>query len=449
MTRDATLLFVAAMALRVAFIHLHPVVFGGDTILRLANRDRVLLAYQLPALQAAIYAVSRWTDSVVAVRYMVALSGGALAAGSYLLLRHFVGRRAALCGGALMATSPFLVELSIVPYQEIPMLAALAFAFHCHYAGREGAASVALGVACLTRYEAWCAVPVFILAGRRRFARAVLLYGWAPLAWIAWRGGLSPPGTFVVEWPESWWRLQRYAYLAWIALKNTPPPVLVLVLLGVCGAWRPRAALERRPTGLLLFLFLFVISILFSAHGVSPDPERYVTSREAAIPIAAGLFLAALAIARWPRAGLALTAIGVAWGIADAQRFLVRDTSLPEIRLAVTLAEYLDRNVGPAEKAVVLARAMEPKVYLAKIARRQGEEGLRRAREIMASADTSPPDYQRTLVHSRLGKDRLLPAWDGSAAVVAVWHDYEGGVPAGREVAVLREGAAWVRVLRR
>jgi hypothetical protein len=446
MTRDAMLIFLASLALRAAFIHLHPAIFGGDTILRLANRDRVLLSYQLPVLQAAIYALSRFTESVVAVRYLTALGGAALASGFYLMLRHFVDRRAALCGAALMATSPFLVELSIVPYQEIPMLAALAFAFHFHFAGREGAASAALGIACLTRYEAWCAVPVLILAGRRKIVRAALLYGWAPIVWIVWRGGIAPPGTFVIEWPETWWRFQRYAYLAWIALKNTPPPVLALAGLGVvalrCG---PR---PNRSRHLAAFLALFLVSILFSAHGVLPDPERYVASREAAIPIAAGVFLAALAVARRPRPGLALAIAGVVWGIADAHRFLVRDTSLPELRLSVALARYLEGNLAPGEKAAVLARNVEPRMYLAKVERRQGEEGLRRAREIMASGDMSPPDYQRTLVHSRLGRGRLLSGRDASAALVAVWHDYAGDAVEGEELAVLREGSAWIRVLR-
>jgi hypothetical protein len=30
---------------------------------------------------------------------------------------------------------------------------------------------------------------------------------------------------------------------------------------------------------------LFLVSVLLSAHGVMPDPERYVTPREAYIPI--------------------------------------------------------------------------------------------------------------------------------------------------------------------
>ena len=73
--RHAAALFVFAVLVRAALIHWHPAVFGGDTVLRLANRDKVLLSYQLPALQAAIHGVSMLGGGVVAVRYLMALIG--------------------------------------------------------------------------------------------------------------------------------------------------------------------------------------------------------------------------------------------------------------------------------------------------------------------------------------------------------------------------------------
>ncbi|MGH9675268.1 MAG: glycosyltransferase family 39 protein [Bryobacteraceae bacterium] len=447
MTREPLLLFAAALAVRVAFIHLHPIVFGGDSILRLANSEHILLSYNLPVLQAAIWALG---GHVLAVRYLMALSGAASAAGAYLVASHFFDRRAALAAGLMMATSPFLVELSLVPYQEIPMLAALLFAFHFYYSGRHAGASLALGLACLTRYEAWCAVPVLIFAERRRIGRALLLFGWAPALWIIFRGGLSPAGTFVLEWPASLWRLQRYAYLAWITLKNTPPPIIILVL---CGAGL--LARSRPPGRLLLpaaFVSIFLISILFSAHGVAPDPERYVASREAVIPIAAAIFVAAATVARWPRWAMPLCTIGLVWGIIDSHRFLLRDTGLPHVRLSYRLAQYLDKTLAPGEKAAILARAAPAEGYLKKIERRSGAEGVRRAREMMAAMDTSPPEYQRTLIHSKLGpklgKERLLSRAHPSASIVAVWSDYAGPAPEGVEMTVLREGAVSVRVIR-
>ncbi len=445
-SKPAWLVFVAAFSVRVFFLHWFPAIFGGDTILRLANRDRILMAYQLPALQAAIHAVSWATVNVLAVRYLMALAGAAGCAGFYLLLRHFLERRAALCGALLMIASPFLIQLSIVPYQEVPMLAALAWAFHFFFSGRLAPASAMLGLACLTRYEAWVAVPALAWTWLNergwtpgRILEAALLFGWAPLAWMAAHGAIAPAGTFVVEMPASAWRLQRYVYLGWITVKNTPPPVVAMAALGIAGVWRAR----HRVGVLAAFFALFLVSVLFSAHGESPDPERYVTARTAALWLAAVVFAAAFTAADRPRLGAALVVAALPWGLWDAHRFLARDTSAPRVQLAYELARRLDELVGEGEVAAVLAQPVAPELaqaYLNKVERRSGSRGLHKARAELAATDTSPPDYQRTLVHSRLGRRRLRPAVAPETRWIAVWSDYSTAPPKGTPVDTIRGG---------
>jgi hypothetical protein len=46
-------------------------------------------------------------------------------------------------------------------------------------------------------------------------------------------------------------------------------------------------------------------------------------------------------------------------------------------------------------------------LYLQKATLRGGETGRRKALDVLASMETTPPDYQRTLIHSRLGKQRV------------------------------------------
>jgi len=454
---DAPAVFLVGLAVRLVFIHLHPIIFGGDTVLRLANKDHVLLAYQLPVLQAAIWTVSRFTDELLAIRYLMALSGAAAGAGFYLLSRHFLDRRGALSATLLLATNPFLIQLSIVPYQEIPMLAALLFAAHFYLRARHAAAGVALGVACLTRYEAWIACPVMAVAwlrergwSTRRIAQALVLFGWAPLAWMLVHGGFSAGGTFVIEWPASPERVVRWAYLGWIVVKNTPPPVLLLAALGTWCVWRDGLWRDRRLQALAGFLALLLISILFSAHGVSPDPERFVASREATLPIAAAVLLAGVA-ARL-RFGVVLVVAGALWGLLDTQRFIVRDTSEPHVRLSYELARYLDGAVGAGQKVVVLARPAPPELvqsYLDKVRARGGDAGVEQARAHMASMDISPPDYQRTLIHSRLGRARLLPSPEAGADWIAAWSDYEPEQAGDAPVKVLKAGSLSVSLYRR
>ena len=413
MVRHALVVLALAVAVRLWLIYLYPAIFGGDTVLRLANSDRIQLAYQLPGLQAAIYAVS----NPLAVRYLMALIGAVASVGCYCLASHLMPQRAALLTGLIFASNPFLIQLSIVPYQEVLMLGALMFAFHFFFNGRFLTSSLALGLACLTRYEAWAACPVLAAAflrqqGLRPAAvfKATLLFGSVPAAWILYHTGVSAPGTFVIELPRSVYRLMRYVYLGWITVKNTPIPVLVLALAGAWAGWKAGLLKDHRIQVLCAFLALVTLAILFSAHGESPDPERFVTSREASLWITAVTFAAGVALIRHSRLCLVLAIAGVALGIVDAHRFIRRDTSNPKIRLAQELARYLDNHMRPSETAVILTRPIPAELveqYLGKVKLKSGDAGIKKAREILATIETTPPDYQRTIVHSRIGKRRL------------------------------------------
>ncbi|MGH9657532.1 MAG: hypothetical protein ACRD96_03250, partial [Bryobacteraceae bacterium] len=316
-------IFATAFAVRIALIGLHPIVFGGDTILRLANRDRILLAYQLPALQFSIWSISRLAEDPLWIRVWMAAIGAAAAAGFHRLARQFVEPRVAGAAALAFATNPFLIELSIVPYQEVLMLGALLWAFALFFEERPVAAAVALALACLTRYEAWIACPVLAAAyiARRGWRPQAALFALAPAVWIALHGGLSPSGTFVVETAVSPARFVRWVYLGWIAVKNTPPPVLAL---GAAGLWTlRRETADPRLRAVAAFAILFLVAVLFSAHGEAPDPERRVTAREATLLIGGVSLLAAFGLRLVPPRRVAAAAVAcAAWGVADAHRFL-------------------------------------------------------------------------------------------------------------------------------
>ena len=78
-------IFVLGLLVRIAFIHLHPAIYGGDTLVRIMNADRVLLAYQLPLLQLLIYLINRVSSDPLLIRYLMSLIG-ALAGVAFFLL---------------------------------------------------------------------------------------------------------------------------------------------------------------------------------------------------------------------------------------------------------------------------------------------------------------------------------------------------------------------------
>ena len=350
-----------------------------------------------------------------------------------------------------------------------------------------------MGLACLTRYEAWAACPVFVLAfavkrGARAgdFLKGSLLFGWAPLGWLLWRAASGPSGSFLLDTDLSPERLFRYLYLGWITVQNTAVPFLILAAVGLWRFWKQgmfRAARYRMLAG---FLALFLIALLFSAHGERDQPDRFVTAREAHLLLAAMAVLAGLGLGRLRRFRGIVLALGLAISLFMADRFVSRETSDPRLKLSYELARHLDQAVSGSEKVVVLAKPIAPQLlsrYLDKSEELGGIIGRRQAVLALAGLDTCPPDYQRTLVHSRLGKGRLrslaslpLPEEDARLSAgepghedglapelappdwLVVWSDFEptnlgevqlGKLAAARQaVETLRQGSVSARIYR-
>ena len=408
---------IAGVILHAWLIFEWPIIFGGDTILRMANRDHILLSYQLPGLQAGLHYLAAISNSAVLARCLMGAIGTVAGLGFYFLATCFLDTRRAFVTALLFVSNPYVLALSTVPYQEILMLAGVLFAFYFFLSGRPAAASLSLAVACLTRYEAWAACPVLVLAVAverkwrpREVVKAGLLYGWAPLAWLIYRGGIAPGGTYVLDGSISLARLMRYVYLGWITAKNTPIPVWALALAGFVAVTRGRKWRQPGLLILLCFLGVFLVSILFSAHGVAPDPERFVTAREAHLLIMAVVLLAGFGLGEPTRITLALATLGAGLGIYGSARIVIRETSAPDVQLSYDLARYLDSTLGDNERAIILVKPFPHELlqsYLDKVYRDGGAAALADARRVMRNMNTSPPDYQRTLVHSRLGT-RLL-----------------------------------------
>src|SRR5579872_2357376 len=430
--RKTIVIFLLGLAIRVALILVNPIIFGGDTIIRLNDRFTLLKSYQLPMLQVLIAGISKISMDPVLVRYMMALIGAMAGVAFYWLVRDLFGEQYAFPSALLFATNPFITAVSTVPFQEILMLAALFLAFHFFYREQWLWSSIALAAGCLTRYEAWIACPVLAAAFVWRKDRTIVgclkalaLFGWMPLIWILLHRGIAPTGHFVVERSISVWRLQRYVYLAWITVKFTQ---ITVIVLAIAGAWRlftKRAALDWKLLVQIAFVALFCFSLLFSAHGVNPDPERYVASREAHIIIYFVVLLAALGLAQWPRWSRSIVIASVALGIAGTFWYAWLETSKPEIQLAWRLAKYLDANVHGSERALVLSKPVENlQLYLEKARVTGGDEGYRQAVREMEGSALNGSDYNRLLVYSNLPRDRLLTPPASTADWVAVWSDY-------------------------
>ena len=461
--RKPLVVFLVGFTIEAVIIASNPIIFGVDTIVRLVHRDRLVIGHWLPMLQVLIFAVTKISTDPRLVRYTVALIGASAGVGYYRVVEDLFGEKWAFPAALLFVSNPLFVATSTVPYQESLMLATLLFAFHFFYKERWLTSSLFLGIACLTRYEAWAAVPVLAVTYVVRkdrsavgLLKAGLLFGWMPVLWFLVNRGPSPTGHQVVESSISIWRLQRYVHLGWDAAKHTQ---LTVLLLAAVGGWRlctDRSLISWRLWVQGAFVGVFLIAILFSAHGVPPDPERYVVSREAYILIYFVLLLAALGFSQWPRWTGSIVVLSLTLGAAQAYWSTWRATHLPEMQLSYRLARYLDGSVHDSQRALVLTKPIDAELaeaYLDKVRRTDGEEAWRKAQfEIQELAILEGPGYTRVLAHSHLGREQLFSSAARCAQWVAVWSDYPDAnreLAAGQQVEVLRSGPMSVTILRR
>jgi hypothetical protein len=451
------LIFIAGLALRIALIARFPIIFGGDPMLRMIHRDRILISHQLPLLQLIVVGIARITHNYLITMLVMAVIGASVGAAFYLLARDLLKEPVAFLAALLIVTNPFLTGDSIVPFQESLMLALLLLAFHFLYSEWVWAASLCLGLACFTRFEAWAAVPVF--AGvfvwkrgvtARNVGRALLMFGWAPFCWIVFRRGLAPTGSYVIESHVTAARLMRWVYLGYITLKFTPVVVIALGLFGLWLLWRDRWRIRLWP--LAVFLALFTVALLFSAHGDLPDPERRIAAREATLWIAAVSFLAAIALDNLPRYRLVLATVGILLGIWGSYRFVAREASDPHVLLSYRLAKFFNTALQPGERALILAPPWPRQVfdsYLAQARETGGEAGYDAAVRNLADSDMSPPSYQRMLIHSRFDRDRFLSSPGPCTEWTAVWSDYGAYPDPFPPQITLEDGSLSARIFRR
>ena len=71
--------------------------------------------------------------------------------------------------------------------------------------------------------------------------------------------------------------------------------------------------------------------------------------------------------------------------------------------------------------------------FLLKAKQQGGQAGRTQAVRVLHEIDTSPPDYQRILVHSRLGKDRLVSLSRLPAGIDQPGDSGHAGTPGSRE----------------
>jgi len=252
------------------------------------------------------------------------------------------------------------------------------------------------------------------------------LFGWAPFLWIVWNRGLSQAGTYVLDGGFQWAQLYRPYFVVKTTLWWSESAVAVLGLVGFAVSWaKPRTSLNTQLQPILCSVVLFLVVIVFSGHGIQPDPVRLVTEREAFVPICLLILYAAVGwghLSEHLQRTLAERSL-LGRGIPILGLFLIAAYALnrgidrvaasnldPELKTEYEVAQFL---AAKRAGALILANPLPEYAaheYLRHVERSRGPEGRQKAQELLKGVDTGPLDYQRVLMFSWLGKERIVSA---------------------------------------
>ena len=444
---DGLRIFIFGLAIRILWLSIFPVPYGEDGFGRVYFKDTIFLSHWLPLTQAIVYLIGQLTDGIVLIRYVFAGLGSLAACGFYLFLRMIVSPNMARLGGFLFSANALYALLSLMPYQDVVFLglfyASIPFlvpgpkqqtggavggenpldgpivapALYVHSLRGKPVhwlvGSLLLGLACLTRYEAWFVLPVlaFWMVRDRVHCKGeivkatigvTLLLVWAPLLWLvlswirfgSWSGFLyqMPDSGFFAWNPhfDLFW-ITDYAarMLYWVGLFGSP--VVVFAVPGLAKLISVRRQLH--PALKLAFVFgLLVLAFFFLVMGKEQD----TVFRFSMIPLSITLVLTVLglgATGAWMRAlhgegmktlarpACILLVIGL---VIYATIPLARLNANHEYRDPYLISKYLEERLAPGETALVVAD---------------------RARD---RSDAAPLAYQRIVAQSRLGPDRII-----------------------------------------
>src|SRR5580658_9951652 len=87
------LIFLLGLVLRVGLITRFPIIFGGDPMLRMIQRDRIFISHQLPLLQLIIFWVARFSHNHLITMIVMALIGAFAAVAFCLFASDLIPER--------------------------------------------------------------------------------------------------------------------------------------------------------------------------------------------------------------------------------------------------------------------------------------------------------------------------------------------------------------------
>jgi hypothetical protein len=154
-SKEIIILFLINLLILLAFTCVYPAIFNWDSINRIMNHDKLEVGHWLPGLQLIIYMVYKLKMGIVGLRISLIAISICANISLYLFVRNQLNKRVAFVCALLFMTTPRLLAISIVPYQEPLMFLLLFLGLYLYSIKHTNIGYLLFGASCLVRYEAW------------------------------------------------------------------------------------------------------------------------------------------------------------------------------------------------------------------------------------------------------------------------------------------------------
>lgn len=446
---DLLWVFLFGLLVRLWLIISHPSMYGGDSILRMVHTDKIIIAYNLPLLQFFIFLVSKISSNPFVLRFLMTIIGAAAGCGIYLLAMKLFDRNVARLTALLFTINPFILVHSIMPYQEILMLASLFLAGYFLIRDKisrldQYISSFFIGMACLTRYEGWMAAS-FIVAvtflyklnmtnwniNLKKAIYTTCLFCWVPILWFLWNKGLGPEGTFVLDNEFTFMRLIRVPYIVVKTIYVSTPAAAFLGFIGLVIMVFSEKRKDKRLLAIAGFFLLFLTILTIWGHDYPPG-SNLVTERELHLPLSLFLICAAFGmdkVFKWVHnliiehvhnntvkeltrriVTVLMLLFIIAFPLKMSSDEIYSRISEQNSKVSYLASQVIDKVMNKKEKALVLAKEWSISVIGAALQRRFGEnshDSMNKALEL-GEEFALPRDYQLLVASSKYGKNELV-----------------------------------------
>jgi len=291
-SKELVTLVLINLIILITFIYFYPAIFDWDGVSRLINHNRIYVSHSLPGLQSIIYLMYKLQLGLMGVRVALIIVSLCASIALYLFVNNQFGRRTAFICSLLFMTTPRLLAVAIVPYQEMLMFLFVFLGLYLFSSQHENLGGLCLGVSCLVRYEAWIFCLLFaagkiyvqvrdrnnIMNFKKSFLKPLIILWGITVAVILRHASfknIGEYGGFGTLLDVSSINVIHIAKILFLRMSH-PIVVFIFAILGIVHIFLLRKKKQKRLWTMIAFFLLLIL--IPTAMRINKSPSSFRTT---------------------------------------------------------------------------------------------------------------------------------------------------------------------------